>query len=95
MAQKNLKSIPKFSSEAEEQEFWSTHSSSDYFSIDDLVQLDLSKLKPTSKPITLRLPTPLIYEIKVLANSQDVPYQSLMKVLLANAVRAFKKSITE
>jgi len=95
MAQKNLKPIPRFKNEAEEQEFWSTHSSSDYFSIDDMVQLDLSELKPTSKPITLRLPTPLIYEIKVLANSQDVPYQSLMKVLLANAVRAFKKSITE
>lgn len=95
MLKNKSKPIPKFKSEAEEREFWRTHSSSEYFSMDDIVQLDLSELKPTSKPITLRLPTPLIYEIKVLANGQDVPYQSFMKMLLTNAVRAFRKSLTE
>lgn len=95
MPEKKVKSIPKFKSEAEEREFWHTNSSSEYFSMDDIVQLDLSELKPTSKPITLRLPTPLIYEIKVLANGQDVPYQSFMKMLLTKAVRAFRNTLTE
>lgn len=62
MPEEKVKSLPKFKNEAEEREFWHTHSSSDYFSMDDVVELDLSELKPTSKPITLRLPTPPIYE---------------------------------
>jgi hypothetical protein len=34
----------------------------------------------------LRLPLPLPEELKVLANTRDVPYQSLMKMFLAERV---------
>ena len=43
--------------------------------------------QPSSKTISIRLPESLLEAIKVLANKRDVPYQSMMKVLLAEKVR--------
>jgi hypothetical protein len=40
-------------------------------------------LKPSLRTISLRLPEALIARFKVLANKRGVPYQSLLKVLLA------------
>jgi predicted DNA binding CopG/RHH family protein len=53
--------------------------------------LDVSKmrravfpeLKPTSATISLRMPVWMLHEIKRLANQRDVPYQSLIKLILA------------
>ncbi len=39
----------------------------------------------------LRLPTFLLADLKVLANRQDVPYQSLLKVFLTERVAAETK----
>jgi predicted DNA binding CopG/RHH family protein len=46
-----------------------------------------SNLKPSLKAISLRLPESLIESLKVLAHKEDVPYQSLLKVLLYEAVQ--------
>lgn len=43
----------------------------------------LVNLKPSLKTISLRLPVSMIEDLKVLANRRDVPYQSLLKVFLA------------
>jgi predicted DNA binding CopG/RHH family protein len=43
-------------------------------------------LKPSTKSISLRLPLSLLEQIKVEANKRDVPYQSLIKVWLAEKV---------
>ena len=40
-------------------------------------------LKPTTETISLRMPAPLLHAIKREANRRDVPYQSLIKVVLA------------
>ncbi len=82
---KSLKSIPAFASEAEERAFWETPSN------DSTAYLDWSKaeravfpnLKPSTKAISLRLPTSLLSSIKAYANRMDVPYQSLIKTWLA------------
>ncbi len=34
------------------------------------------------KTISLRLPEPMLNNLKVLANERDVPYQSLLKMFL-------------
>lgn len=83
---KTIKSIPNFKNEDEEREFWDTHDFTDYFDMDHPVELDLSQLKPSVKSISLRLPEYLLARIQQLANSQDVPYQSLMKVFLSERV---------
>jgi len=45
------------------------------------------KLKPTTKPVTLRLPVYLIDQLKALAHKKDVPYQSLVKIILTEEVK--------
>jgi len=84
---KKLKNIPKFKNEDEEREFWATHDLTDYFDHFKPIKLDLSALKPSTKPITIRLPESLLASLKTLANKRDVPYQSLMKVFLAERVK--------
>jgi len=83
---KNLKSIPKFKNEDEERNFWAVADTTQYFDMDHPVKLDLSQLKPTTESISLRLPGFLLMRIKELANARDVPYQSLMKIFLAERV---------
>jgi predicted DNA binding CopG/RHH family protein len=84
---KKLKKIPKFESEDEERDFWDTHSSLDYFDWSKARRLILPNLKPSRTTISLRLPDYLLNELKVLANRRDVPYQSLLKVFLAERVQ--------
>ena len=81
-----LKSIPKFKTEDEEREFWSTHDSTEYIDYSKAKRILFPNLKPTTKTISIRLPESLIEKLKVLANKKDVPYQSLLKVLLAEKV---------
>jgi hypothetical protein len=44
----------------------------------------LPNLKPSLKTISLRLPELMLAELKLLANKRDVPYQSLIKMFLAD-----------
>ena len=83
---KALKPIPDFATEAEEREFWETHDSTEYLDWSKAIRVRFPNLKPSSSPISLRLPLPLLEQIKVAANKRDVPYQSLIKVWLAERV---------
>ncbi|MCX6726851.1 MAG: BrnA antitoxin family protein [Candidatus Shapirobacteria bacterium] len=87
MKQNKIKPIPKFKNEDEEREFWATHDTTEYFDMSHEVKFDFSDLKLSTKPITVRLPTTLIYDLKMLANKKDVPYQSLLKIFLADQVK--------
>ena len=84
---KNLKPIPKFKNEDEERDFWAIHDTTEYFDVMKPIKLDLSALKPSTKPITVRLPESLLEDLKIIANKHDVPYQSLMKIYLADRVK--------
>lgn len=83
---KKLKPVPKFKSEAKEREFWETHDSSEYFDWSKSVRATFPNLKPSTQSISLRLPKDLLERIKIEANKRDVPYQSLIKVWLAEKV---------
>lgn len=83
---KKLKNIPKFKNEEEEQKFWETHDSTEYIDYSQVKKVAFPNLKPTLKTISLRLPQSLIDHLKMLANKQDVPYQSLLKMYLAEKV---------
>ena len=80
------KLIPKFKNEKEERTFWSTHDSTEYLDWSKARKALFPKLKPSTRTISLRLPEFLLDELKSLANKRDVPYQSLLKVLLAEKV---------
>ncbi len=81
-----LKRIPKFKSEDEEAEFWSTHDSTGYIDYSKAKSVIFASLKPSTKTISIRLPESLIEHLKLLANKRDVPYQSLLKMFLAEKV---------
>jgi len=80
---KTLKSIPKFKTEAEERRFWERHDSTQYVDWSEAKPVRFPNLKPSTQAISLRLPASLLDDIKIEANKRDVPYQSLIKVWLA------------
>ena len=84
--QKPEKVVPRFKSEDEEREFWSSHDSLDYVDWSKAKSVTLPRLKPSTATISLRLPESLLDELKVLANQRDVPYQSLLKIFLAERI---------
>ena len=80
------KKMPKFTSEEEERKFWSKADSTDYLDWSSAKRIVLPELKPTQQTISLRLPAMMLSELKRLANKRDVPYQSLMKIFLAERI---------
>ena len=80
------KKIPNFESEDEEREFWATHDSTEYVSWIEGTRVTLPNLKPSTRTISIRLPESLLERLKLLANQRDVPYQSLLKIYLAERV---------
>jgi predicted DNA binding CopG/RHH family protein len=80
---KPTKHLPKFASEAAERRFWETHDSTAYVDWTKAERAVFTQLKPTTRAISLRLPETLLAGLKTAANKRDVPYQSLIKVWLA------------
>ena len=81
-----LKRIPHFKSEEAEREFWTTADSTDYVDWSQAPAVRFPNLRPSSTAISVRLPDTLLTELKLLANERDVPYQSLLKVYLADRI---------
>ena len=88
---RRLKRIPKFASEDAERKFWAKHEVSDYFDSSNAGKVSFPNLKPTSRTISIRLPESLLAHIRVIANQADVPYQSMMKMLLAEKVSELRR----
>ncbi len=80
------KRLPQFADENQERDFWATHDSTPYLDWKQAKRLALPNLKPSLKTISIRLPASMIDDLKVLANQRDVPYQSLLKVFLAERI---------
>jgi predicted DNA binding CopG/RHH family protein len=78
-----MKPVPEFQSEDEEHQFWATHDSTEFIDWRSAGCRKFPNLKPTLRTISLRLPVHMIEDLKILANKRDVPYQSLLKVFLA------------
>jgi predicted DNA binding CopG/RHH family protein len=85
---KPAKPMPRLKTEAAEQAFWQEHDSADYVDWRQARRVRLPNLKPSTTTISLRLPETMLEELKVLANQRDVPYQSLLKVFLAERLEA-------
>ena len=81
-----MKRIPQFKNEDGEREFWATHDSKEFVDWSKAKRAVFPNLKPSTRTISLRLPESIIEALKVLANKRDVPYQSLLKVFLAEKI---------
>ncbi len=85
---KESKQLPDFESEAEESDFWDNHDITEYFDMKKAKKVHFSNLKKSTKSISLRLPVDMLEALKVKANAMDVPYQSLIKMFLADALKS-------
>jgi predicted DNA binding CopG/RHH family protein len=74
---------PRFETEADERAFWQDSDTTTYVDWSAAHRTRFPKLKPSTATISLRLPQGMLEELKVLANQRDVPYQSLLKIFLA------------
>jgi hypothetical protein len=80
------KSVAKFKSEADERAYWEREDSGAGLDWRLAERVRLPNLKPSTRAISLRLPVSLLEEIKIAAHKRDVPYQSLIKMWLAEKV---------
>ena len=80
--------------DAEVAEYWLTHDSADeirWSATGVRLEFDPDVERPT-RSVTIRLPRRLWQELRVLAKERDVPYQSLMKILLAEKIAELRRS---
>jgi predicted DNA binding CopG/RHH family protein len=82
---KTLK-LPKFKSEDEEREFWTNLDLSEYFESSDFEKVSFPNLKPTTRPISIRIPEFLLNRVKEKANELNIPYQSLIKQYISRCL---------
>jgi len=82
-----MKKIPKFRNEDAEREFWAKADSTDYVDWSKAKRVVMAKLKPSQKTISLRLPEMMLEELKLLSNKMDVPYQTRIKIFLAERIK--------
>jgi len=80
------KQVPRFESEEKERDFWAEHDSTDYVDWSKSERVIFPRLKPSTRTISVRLPEALLDDLKYIANKKDVPYQSLLKIYLAERV---------
>lgn len=82
---KKLK-IPKFKNQDEERLFWANLDLSEYYEPSDLEPVSFPNLKPTTRPISIRIPDYLINRVKEEANELNIPYQTLIKQYIQKGV---------
>lgn len=75
-----MSKLPRFVSEQEEAEFWATHDSTEYLDDTEPVDVMFVDARPSEKQIPLHLDAYLIDEVKAVAQSKDVGYQTLIRM---------------
>ena len=92
---KKVKRAGGLKREAAEREFWSTHDTTEYFDFSKRNRVEIEfdpGVEAPVKSISIRLPRQMLNDLKVLANKKDIPYQSLIKVYLADKIKAERKA---
>jgi len=79
--------LPKFKNEDQERDFWDKINIADYYEASDFIQVRFPNLKPSSTPISIRLPSYMVSELKVRANRLDIPYQAIIKQAIAKELK--------
>lgn len=86
MKEKSSNKIPKFKNENQEREFWGSHDSTEWIDWSKAKRESFPNLKPSTKSISLRLSESMLHDLKTIANKNDVPYQSLIKIFLKERI---------
>lgn len=78
--------VPQSKNEDEEREFWSNVDLSEHFEPVDFELVSFPNLKPSTRPVSIRIPDYLLNRVKERANASNVPYQSLIKEYIRKGV---------
>ena len=81
-----MRKVPKFENENQERDFWASHNSTEFVDWRRAERVKLPNLRPTTRTISIRLPESMIERLKILANKRDIPYQSLLKMFVADRI---------
>jgi vacuolar-type H+-ATPase subunit C/Vma6 len=79
-----MKKIPEFKATKEEREFWSAHSSADYW--DDMEKSEDRFKRSKLKPISLKLDPNLLEKIRVVAHKRGLSYNAMIRYLLSKGI---------
>lgn len=83
-----LKPIPQFKSIDEERDFWAEHDGADFVDWEKAKSdARFPNLKFSTRSISIRLPQDMLARLKEIANKKDIPYQSLVKMMLAEKIK--------
>ena len=80
---RRAEAVPVLASEAEERRFRESHDSTAHVDWSKAERVRLPNLRPSTASISLRMPVSMLDRIKTAAHKRDVPYQSLIKIWLA------------
>jgi predicted DNA binding CopG/RHH family protein len=83
-----MKKIPDLKTEEEIELFWDEHDSTDFIDWDKAQKVRLVNLQKSAKTISIRMPVDMIETLKIQANKNDIPYQSYLKMLIADGLKA-------
>lgn len=83
-----MKKIPDLKTEEEIATFWDEHDSTEYIDWNKAKPMRLTKLQKSAKTISIRMPVDMIETLKIQANKSDIPYQSYLKMLIADGLKA-------
>ena len=86
-----MKVIPKFKTEAQEQEFWANNDATEYFDISKAEPGYFPNLVSSTEKVTVELPSWMVDELKLLANKYNVSYGSLIKIYLGHSLADYLK----
>jgi len=75
-----VKTIPAFTSEQEEADFWDTHDSADYLDETEPVELTFVDARPEKRSISLRIDAGTVDTLKHIAGRKGMGYQTLIRM---------------
>jgi predicted DNA binding CopG/RHH family protein len=72
--------LPQFTNEQDEAAFWDAHDSTEFLPETETVDIKFIDARPTKKQISIRLEPAVIEQIKQVARTKGVGYQTLIRI---------------
>ena len=79
--------LPQFTNEQDEAEFWETHDSAEFLNETEAVDVNFFDARKAKKQISLRLDPAVIEQIKKVARTKGVGYQTLIRMWVMEQVQ--------
>ena len=79
--------LPQFVNEQDEAAFWDSHDSAEFLDQTEAVDVRFVHARPTKKQISLRLDPLVIEQVKEIAHTKGMGYQTLIRMWVMEQVK--------